>query len=126
MVQRQFTYKGKTVEELKDLSLTELSMILKSDARRKIRRLTLADKKFINKVERSIKPVKTQNRDMIILPTFVGKTIAIHTGKEYQQIMIMPEMIGHWLGEYALTRRKVAHNAPGIGATRSSASASVK
>lgn len=126
MVQKEFSYKGKSLEQLQKMSLAELSMIMKSDARRKIRRLTDADKKFMAKVLKATKPVKTQNRDMIILPTFVGKTISIHTGKEYQQVLIMPDMIGHWIGEFAITRRKVNHSAPGIGATRGSASASVK
>ncbi len=126
MAQKEFSYKGKSLLELQKMSLAELSMIMKSDARRKIRRLTDADKKFIAKVDKAHKPVKTQNRDMIILPSMVGKTISIHSGKEYQQVLIMPEMIGHWLGEFAMTRRKVAHSAPGIGATRGSASASVK
>ncbi|MBL7054846.1 ribosomal protein S19 family protein, partial [Candidatus Woesearchaeota archaeon] len=38
----------------------------------------------------------------------------------------MEEMIGHYLGEFAMTRQRVAHSAPGIGATRSSGSLSVK
>jgi small subunit ribosomal protein S19 len=126
MVQKEFTYKGRSVDELKKMSLAEFSMIAKSDARRKIRRLTDDDKKLIKKVEKSQKPVKTHNRDMIIVPIFVGKTIMIYDGKSYQPLMVMPEMIGHWLGEYALTRKKVQHNAPGIGATRSSSSMSVK
>jgi small subunit ribosomal protein S19 len=126
MVQKEFTYKGRSVDELKKMSLAEFSMIAKSDMRRKVRRLTDADRKFIAKVEKSIKPVKTHNRDMIIVPVFVGKSIMIHDGHSYQQLFVTAEMIGHWLGEYALTRRKVQHNAPGIGATRSSSSMSVK
>jgi small subunit ribosomal protein S19 len=126
MVQKEFTYKGKSLDELKKMSLAEFSMISKADARRKIRRLTDADKKLIAKVEKSQKPVKTHNRDMVIVPVFIGKTIMIHDGKSYQPLLVMPEMIGHWFGEYAMTRRKVQHNAPGIGATRSSASMSVK
>jgi small subunit ribosomal protein S19 len=104
MVQKEFTYKGKSVEELKRMSLGEFSMIAKSDARRKIRRLTDADRKFMAKVEKSIKPVKTQNRDMVILPVFVGKTLMIHDGRGYQPLLVTPEMIGHWVGEYAMTR----------------------
>jgi len=126
MVQKEFTYKGRSVAELKKMSLAEFSMLTKSDARRKIRRMTDADKKLAKKIENSKKPVKTHNRDMIILPVFVDKTVAIHTGKEFQQVLITPEMIGHWLGEFAMTRRKVGHNAPGVGATRSSSSMSVK
>jgi small subunit ribosomal protein S19 len=126
MVQKEFTYRGKTTAELARMSLSELALIMKSDARRKISRLTEADKKFIRKVEKSSKPVKTQNRDMIILPTFVGKQINIHNGKTYEELRVTSEMIGHWLGEYSMTRKKVNHSAPGVGATRSSSSMSVK
>ena len=56
----------------------------------------------------------------------VGKIIMVYDGKTFQPVGIIGEMIGHRLGEYALTRKKVQHNAPGIGATKSSASLSVK
>ena len=126
MAQKEFTYRGKSVDELKKMSLPEFAVLAKADVRRKISRLTEADKKLMRKVEKSSKPVKTHNRDMIILPTFVGKTVSVHNGKTYEQVVIVPEMIGHWFGEYSQTRRKVQHNAPGIGATRSSSSMSVK
>ena len=70
--------------------------------------------------------IETHCRDMIILPEMIGKTIKIHKGKEFVQVMIMENMIGHYLGEFALTRNRVEHSAPGIGATRSSAALSVK
>ncbi|MCP3681137.1 MAG: 30S ribosomal protein S19, partial [bacterium] len=44
----------------------------------------------------------------------------------FVEVVLLPEMVGHCLGEFAPTRRRVAHHAPGIGATRSSASLSVK
>ena len=50
----------------------------------------------------------------------------IHNGKEFVMIKITEEMLGHRLGEFAATRKKVAHSSPGIGATRSSASLSVR
>jgi small subunit ribosomal protein S19 len=56
----------------------------------------------------------------------IGLTIYIHNGKEFLPVIITNEMIGHYLGEFALTRKKVQHSAPGIGATRSSAALSVK
>ena len=63
---------------------------------------------------------------MIVLPAMVGSTIKIHRGNSFEAIMIQPEMIGHYFGEFALTRKRVAHSAPGIGATKSSAALSVK
>lgn len=72
------------------------------------------------------KPLRTQSRDMIVLPNMVGLPIFIYSGREYVRIDIMPEMMGRYFGELVLTRKKVAHSAPGIGATRSSAAAAVK
>ncbi|MCH7974401.1 MAG: ribosomal protein S19 family protein [Bacteroidetes bacterium] len=63
---------------------------------------------------------------MVILPEMIGKPIKIHNGKEFVQVMMMDDMIGHYLGEFSLTRNRVEHSAPGIGATRSSAALSVK
>ena len=57
---------------------------------------------------------------MIILPDMVDITINIHNGKEFTPISIKPEMIGHYLGEYAITNKRVQHGAPGVGASRSS------
>ena len=64
--------------------------------------------------------IRTHIRSMVVLPEFVGKIISIHNGKEFVDVEIAPEMIGHFLGEFALTRRRVAHTGPGVGATRSS------
>jgi small subunit ribosomal protein S19 len=64
--------------------------------------------------------VKTHVRDMIILPEMVGLTIFVHNGKEFVPVEIKPEMIGHYLGEFAITNKPVKHGTPGIGASRSS------
>ena len=56
----------------------------------------------------------------------IGQTIKVHNGKEFMIVSITEEMIGHCLGEFAFTRRRVEHSAPGIGATKSSAALSVK
>ena len=58
--------------------------------------------------------------NMPILPQFVGRRIAIHNGQHFVEVEIKPEMIGHYLGEFAVTRRGVTHSGPGVGATRSS------
>jgi len=63
---------------------------------------------------------------MIIVPEMIGKRIMIHNGKTFQEITINVEMIGRYLGEFVLTRQKVAHSAPGVGATKSSAAVSVR
>jgi small subunit ribosomal protein S19 len=50
----------------------------------------------------------------------VDKTIFVHAGKEFLRVDIKPEMLGHRLGEFADTRKRIKHGAPGMGATRSS------
>jgi small subunit ribosomal protein S19 len=64
--------------------------------------------------------IKTHVRDMIILPEMVGAKILVHNGKEFFPVEIKPEMIGHYLGEFAITNKPVRHGTPGIGASRSS------
>ena len=78
--------------------------------------------RFLRKVEEA-KPgevVRTHFRHMGILPRFVGKIIAVHNGKEFQNVTVQPEMIGHRLGEFAITTKACIHTGVGVGATRSS------
>ena len=127
MAKKEFTFKGKTIEELKKLSLNELAQLLNSRQRRSIKRgFTDQRKILLKKIKSNQKNIETHCRDMIILPEMVGTTIKVHQGREFVPVNIEAEMIGHCLGEFAMTRKKVAHSAPGIGATRSSASLSVK
>ena len=127
MAKKEFTYKGKTTEELQKLSLNELAQLLTARQRRTLRRgFTEQQKILLKKLKTNQKNIETHCRDMIILPDMVGKTIKVHHGKEFVPVLIEQDMIGHCLGEFVLTRKKVMHSAPGIGATRSSASLSVK
>lgn len=127
MAKKEITIKGKTIEELKKMSANELAQLLTSRQRRTIRRgMTEQQKILLEKLRSNEKNIETHCRDMIILPEMVGVIIKVHQGREFIPVAIEAEMIGHYLGEFAQTRKKVAHNAPGIGATRSSASLSVK
>ncbi len=115
-------YRGKTLDELKKMSLEELANLFKTRVRRKIKRgFTENELKFIKKVEKASEKdfIKTHLRDMIVLPSFVGKTIGVYNGKEFVPVKIQPEMIGHRLGEFSLTRKYPKHSGPGIGASRS-------
>jgi len=119
---KEFTYRGLTIEELKKLSVDEFIPYLPARMRRTLRRgLTREQNKLLNDIKNSKKEViKTHLRDMIVLPDFIGHKIAVHNGKEFVHVTIQPEMIGHYLGEFALTRKEVKHTGPGVGATRSS------
>lgn len=119
---KEFKYRGHTLEELQSMSLDELAKVLPARARRSLKRgLNKEEKAFLSTIEKKDKEVyRTHRREMLILPQFVGKKIAVHDGKEFVLVRIEPEMIGHYLGEFAMTRKSVEHSGPGVGATRSS------
>ncbi len=127
MAKKIFTYRGKTLEELKKMELKEFKNLLPSRRRRTLDRgFTDQQKKLIKKIKNKEKNIKTHCRDMVILPEMEGEVIKVYNGKAYVDVRIEADMIGHVLGEFALTRNKVSHSAPGIGATKSSSSLSVK
>ncbi|NYT00868.1 MAG: 30S ribosomal protein S19 [Methanocellales archaeon] len=116
----EFKYRGYVVDELKKMDLEQIAKLLPARQRRKLQRgLSENQKKILQRIQ-SGKVVRTHLRDMIILPEMIGLTFEIHDGKNFNRVEILPEMIGHYLGEFALTRRKVSHGSAGIGATRSS------
>jgi small subunit ribosomal protein S19 len=121
---KEFTYRGYTLEEMKAMTLDEIIQLLPSRARRTYKRgLDEAQSIFVQRLRSdgaSEDPLRTHCRDVPVLPDFVGKTVAIHNGKEFVDVEIKPEMIGHYLGEFAMTRKTVKHSGPGVGATRSS------
>jgi len=127
MAKKEFTYRGKTLEELQKLSIEEFARLIGADNRRcLLRGLTEVQKHFLKKIQSGKNKVKTHSRDMVILPIMVGKEVQVHMGKKFESVWITEEMLGHRLGEFAITRKKVSHNAPGIGATKSTSSVSVK
>lgn len=127
MAKKEFTYKGKTTEEFKKMSLSELLQLLTSRQRRSLKRgVTEQQKILLKKLGSGKRNIETHCRDIIILPEMIGTIIKVYNGKEFVSVSIEPDTIGHRLGEFVLTRKKVQHSAPGIGATRSSASLSVK
>jgi len=126
MAKKEFTYRGKSAKELQSMSTDEVIMLLPSRLRRNFRRgFTEQQKTLLKKLEKA-SSIKTHCRDMMVLPLMFNKTINVHNGKEFVPVLVTEEMMGHVLGEFALSRKRVGHNAPGIGATRSSASVSVR
>jgi len=126
---RVFTYKGYTIEELLQISMDDFIKVLPSRQRRSLLRgLSTEQKKFIEKLRSSKRKkekggklmIKTHCRDVIILPEMVGTTILVHSGNEFVPVDITPKKIGHYLGEFVITNKKVIHGTPGIGASRSS------
>jgi len=130
MVTKKFYYKGKSLEELQKMELKDFVKLLPARQRRSlIRGLTDQQKILLKKIKQAKqtkKEVKTHVRDMIVLPEMIGAKILVHAGREWVPVVITEEMLGHYLGEFTLTRKKVTHSAPGIGATRSSSALSQK
>jgi len=129
---KEFKLRGKIVEELKQMSIKDFAKLIPARQRRSLTKgFTAAQKSLMVRIKEANqgsrkKPVKTHCRDLVILPEMVGLTIHVHRGKDFVPIMIMPEMLGHYLGEFSLTRGKVSHSAPGVGATKSSGGAKAK
>lgn len=123
---KEFKYRGYTLEQLQTMSYEMFISLLPSRMRRSLNRGLSREKMKLLEEVRKLKgslikgPLRTHARDMIILPVMVGLTIHVHNGKEFVPVEIKPEMIGHYLGEFALTNKKVVHGTPGIGASRSS------
>jgi len=123
----EFTYRGHTLEELQEMSIEEVAELLPARQRRTIERgLTVEHEKLLEKArgadqeETANDPIRTHLRDMPVLPEMVGLTFAVHTGQSFERVRVEPEMLGHYLGEFQLTRTSVEHGQAGIGATRSS------
>jgi small subunit ribosomal protein S19 len=118
---KEFTYRGHTMEELLKMPFAEIIELLPARARRTyIRGLNTEQESFVRRLRGSEAPVRTHRREIPIIPEFVGKIVQLYNGKEFVPVDIKPEMIGHYLGEFAMTRKSVRHSGLGVGATRSS------
>jgi small subunit ribosomal protein S19 len=126
---KEFSYRGHSLANLTGMSMDEFINILPARQRRSLQRGLTPEQRILLEKLREAKEVqkegkeaniKTHVRDLIILPEMVGAKIGVHNGKEFVAIDIKPEMIGHYLGEFAITNKPVRHGTPGIGASRSS------
>lgn len=122
-------YRGHTLNSLQAMSMDEFINLLPSRQRRSLQRgLTPEQRILLEKIRKAQEAakrgenitIKTHVRDLVILPEMVGVKILVHNGKEFLPVEIKPEMIGHYIGEFAITNKPVKHGTPGIGASRSS------
>ncbi len=116
----EFLYRGRKVADLAKLSVEELAGLLPARQRRTIKRGLVKDNKKLMTSLKNKDSVRTHIRNMIVMPDMVGKNLEIYNGKSFEKVEVMPEMIGHFFGEFSLTRGRVQHGAAGVGATRSS------
>ncbi len=128
-------YRGHPLSELAKMNMDSLIELLPTRRRRTLKRgLPPRQKKLLLKLRAARKEqrkgkdvvVRTHCRDMVVLPEMVDLTVAIHNVKDFTRVKIIPQMIGHLLGEFSITNRAVKHGNPGIGATKSSAYVALK
>ncbi len=83
---------------------------------RSLKKGPFIDHHLLNKVNKAVeikdrKPIKTWSRRSTIFPEMVGLTIAVHNGKQHIPVLVNENMVGHKLGEFALTRTYRGHTA---------------
>jgi small subunit ribosomal protein S19 len=83
---------------------------------RSVKKGPFVDQHLIKKIDTARssndkRPIKTWSRRSTVLPDFVGLTIAVHNGKQHVPVYISENMVGHKLGEFALTRTFKGHTA---------------
>ncbi|KAK8798109.1 hypothetical protein WA171_005640 [Blastocystis sp. BT1] len=127
---KKFTYRGVDLDKLLDLSPKDLMELVGAGARRRFRRgLKRKPMALLKRLQKSKaaasenerpEPVKTHLRNMIIVPEMIGCIVGVYNGRNFNNVEIKAEMVGHYLGEFSLSYSPVKHNRPGIGATHSS------
>jgi small subunit ribosomal protein S19 len=125
---KEYIFRGKRIDDLKAMTLEELSKMLTARERRTIKRgFSDQEKKLIENIRKDpAKFHKTHVRNLIILPEMVGTRLGVFTGKDWFQLTVEPSMIGHRTGEFSIPIKRVKHSAPGIGASRGSKNIAVK
>ncbi|MFW6283562.1 MAG: 30S ribosomal protein S19 [Minisyncoccales bacterium] len=120
---KQFRYRGKTLEELKQLDTREFARIINSRNRRTILRNFQEIENFLNRAREKMKKgksIRTHKRDIVIVPAMIGMKISIYNGQKFIPVEITGEMLGHKFGEFAPSRPRINHGKAGVGATKGS------
>ncbi|KNC84258.1 40S ribosomal protein S15 [Sphaeroforma arctica JP610] len=127
---RKFMYRGVDLDQLMDMSTQELAPLFRARIRRRLKRginrKHTALIKRLRKAKKEAVPgerphgIKTQLRNMVIVPEMIGSVVGIYNGKSFNGVEIKPEMIGTYLGEFSISYKPVAHGRPGMGSTHSS------
>ena len=127
MAKKESFYRGVSITDLQAMPESKVIELLPARARRTFKRplndYIVKVRKQINLAIQDLKSgknprrIKTHQRSIILLPSMVGLTMEVYTGQKFEKLTILPEMIGHYVGEYVLTRKRVQHGAAGVGAT---------
>jgi len=120
---KEFTFRGKNIEELKKLNVREFSAFVTSRQRRSILHQFNDIENFITRAKKKMrnnKPIRTHKRDLVVVPEMVGMKISVYDGRSFVPVEITGEKLGHLLGEFAPSRKKISHGSAGVGATKGS------
>ena len=123
---RKFTFRGIELDALLDLTNDELMDLVTARARRRmsrgLKRKPMALIKRLRQAKKEADPgekprgIKTHLRNMIIVPEMIGSIVGIYNGKMFCGVEMKPEMVGMYLGEFAITYKPVRHGRPGVSA----------
>lgn len=128
-IKKQATFRGKTIDELRKLDVREFARLLKSRQKRFTLRQFQEIEKFANDAKAKIakkKNIRTHHRKIVIVPEMVGMRIYVYNGRAFIPVDVTIEMLGHRLGEFAITRARIKHGKAGMGATKGSKAKSKK
>merc|ERR1712131_54603 len=125
-----FNYRGKSLEQLLEMKLSEFAQLITSKNRRHLLRgINKYENRLLEQVSEwhqkhektKVKPgpIKTHERTMIIVPSMIGCSIAVHCGNGFFPLEIKPQMIGKKLKDYVTTKAHPSHGRPGVGAIQS-------
>merc|ERR1712159_211971 len=121
---RKYTFRGLELDELLKLPTDSLYDLFRSKIRRKLNRSNGFKGKYQKLVEKlrnskkNLQPgekppmIKTHLRNCIITPEMIGSIVGVYTGKEYKPVEVKFDMIGTYMGEYAMTYNPTLHNRP--------------
>eukprot|EP00827_Trimyema_finlayi_P002586 TRINITY_DN230_c0_g1_i10.p1 TRINITY_DN230_c0_g1~~TRINITY_DN230_c0_g1_i10.p1 ORF type:complete len:172 (-),score=80.46 TRINITY_DN230_c0_g1_i10:179-694(-) len=125
---RKYTFRGLDIDALTALTNEQFVEKLRARQRRRFSRgLKHKYTRLLMKIRKAKKnlqpgekpaPVKTHLRNAIIMPEMIGSVIAIHNGREFSPIEIKFDMMGKYLGEFAISYKPTAHGRPGVGSSK--------
>merc|ERR1712076_41307 len=121
---RKYTFRGLELDELLKLPTDSLYDLFRSKIRRKLNRSNGFKGKYqklltkLRNSKKNLQPgekppmIKTHLRNCIVTPEMIGSIVGVYTGKEYKPVEVKFDMIGRYLGEFAMTYNPTLHNRP--------------
>merc|ERR1712151_1163545 len=112
---RKYSYRGIDLDKLLDMSNQDLMELFRARARRKFSRGIKRKPKRETAYGEKPEAVKTHLRNMVIVPEMIGSVVGVYNGKQYINVEVKPEMVGHYLAEFSITYKPTKHGRAGMG-----------